>query len=529
MWRSVLAFVLLPVLALAQPIGNGPPITITVPPNAGGAPGPYLPLAGNATVTGPVTFSGGITSSSYNAWAPQFSALDSSNSVAVGGSGYNPGDVLVLNDGCATHTQLVLNGQNAANAAVTFFNIMGKGLCSSVPANPISVLSTTGTGTGATFNLTYAPVGAIVPSGSVGTNGGNLFITGTIPLLYQGEETTVVGERTGGLLGSGNFNAFFGHGTEGGAGCVQTSIYIDSTIALGVDVVRNGCGHSRATLTGNSILVNYTQVGTSANNYLFGTSAYGAFALRYWNSPTAFPWLSAFGDSSCTGAPTGTVSFTGGSCFGANIGLSLTTAQNFLIMAGGGASNVAPASGNCTSNQGFILIASGAQTVDCVAATNRTINIENTITATGTGTPSTSVVTAAGSLYATGGCFGGHCGATPDTALEAVGSGFTAITVADGVSNFMGISANSGSNPTFAFGSGSSNKSLIIGSITSRAWAGFSQLGSISTTGVMDMKGFSTNGTAGLASTTCVINATNVAAGITITITGGLTTAKINC
>lgn len=83
---------------------------------------------------------------------------DSSATPAAGGSGYVVGDQLTLNDGCATHGVLAV--ATVSTGAVTAYNIVNRGSCASVPANPVGVLSTTGTGSGATFTLNYGPLGA---------------------------------------------------------------------------------------------------------------------------------------------------------------------------------------------------------------------------------------------------------------------------------------------------------------------------------------------------------------------------------
>ena len=78
------------------------------------------------------------------------------------------------------------------------------------------------------------------------------------------------------------------------------------------------------------------------------------------------------------------ISFTNGSCYGANTGKNLTSASNFLILAGGGNGQ-----DTCSSCSGVIDILSGNVTSTLSATATNSINIENIIRISGTGTPTT--------------------------------------------------------------------------------------------------------------------------------------------
>src|SRR5205823_4646256 len=105
---------------------------------------------------------------------------DSTAAPAAGGTGNAAGDQLTLNDGCATHAVLTVG--TVSSGAVTAYNIVNRGSCASPPANPVSVLSTTGIGTGATFTLNWGPqLVAGMAFGSLTNNQGNLILGGETP------------------------------------------------------------------------------------------------------------------------------------------------------------------------------------------------------------------------------------------------------------------------------------------------------------------------------------------------------------
>lgn len=324
---------------------------------------------------------------------------NSAATVAAGGTGNAVGDVLTLNDGCSTHATLTVVA--VSTGAVTQYNVGNRGICSAAPtANPIGVSSTTGTGSGATFNLTWGPLSAGLNFGNLQQNNGVLQIGGAQSTNFSGAETIFLGDYAGGRVATGNFSFIAGHNAFGtGNGC--TNIFGDSLIVIGTDNLRNTCGGTAAISIGVGGLKTYNQTGTSSNHYLFGDTSVGNNSLYYWNYPLSFPYDTAFGFQACMGAPSGTVYFYNGTCIGPNTGAALTTASNFLILAGGGNGTV----GNATfaSGSGVILIGSGGQTVDTPAgSTSNYINLENIFKATGTNTPSTSAATIAGTLTEAG-------------------------------------------------------------------------------------------------------------------------------
>jgi hypothetical protein len=119
--------------------------------------------------------------------------------------------------------------------------------------------------------------------------------------------------------------------------------------------------------------------------------------MNNWNSPTGFPWNTAIGDSACRGAASGTISFTNGTCIGTNTGTQLTTATNFLLVAGGG--NASVGATNFASGNDVALFGTGASAVDTPAGnTSHYVNLFNILTVTGINTPSAAITTIAGNL-----------------------------------------------------------------------------------------------------------------------------------
>lgn len=79
------------------------------------------------------------------------------DSVAVGGSGYAEGDTITLAGGTST-TQTVLTVDSVSGGAVTAASITTPGRYSVAPTDPVAQDTTSGGGTGATFNMTYSAV-----------------------------------------------------------------------------------------------------------------------------------------------------------------------------------------------------------------------------------------------------------------------------------------------------------------------------------------------------------------------------------
>lgn len=257
--------------------------------------------------------------------------------------------------------------------------------------------STTGVGSGATFNVgftapytffsaesgLYAPViygpgaGALIAGANELTAYGYHACAGVV----NANENTCLGWQAGGLQ-NGPFNTFIsGSGVLLSGTGQSNSICCDSA-------VRNGTNIQFSTLFGTNALQNYNGSGIG---FITG---FGQAVFQNLNSNTNNV-SAAIGYLACGGAAGST--FNAITCLGGQTGGVLSTATNSLI-AGKGVGNATFASGS-----GVILIGSGNVTVDTPAGgTSNYINIENVITATGTSTAGTSIVSIAGGLSVVG-------------------------------------------------------------------------------------------------------------------------------
>lgn len=94
----------------------------------------------------------------------------SAAAVAAGGSGYAIGNTITLTGGA------VLTVSSVSSGAVTGVSITTPGSYASVPSNPVGQTATSGSGTGATFNLTFA-TGLTLAAMYTGTEGNKLSST----------------------------------------------------------------------------------------------------------------------------------------------------------------------------------------------------------------------------------------------------------------------------------------------------------------------------------------------------------------
>lgn len=104
--------------------------------------------AANAATSVTATSSGGKVCAPVP--IPPFNAALASAGVETG---YVVNEIITLNDSCATHTKIKV--LTSVGTHVTTFNLNALGSCATLPTNPVSQLSTTGSGVGATFNLSF--------------------------------------------------------------------------------------------------------------------------------------------------------------------------------------------------------------------------------------------------------------------------------------------------------------------------------------------------------------------------------------
>lgn len=97
--------------------------------------------------------SNGWTSLAYTSARLEATSMDS---VASGGTGYAVSDTITLAGGTQT-TRTVLTVTSVSSGAVTGANITTRGVYTVAPTDPVAQFSTSGGGSGATFNMTYLP------------------------------------------------------------------------------------------------------------------------------------------------------------------------------------------------------------------------------------------------------------------------------------------------------------------------------------------------------------------------------------
>lgn len=129
-------------------------------------------------------------------------SLQSVDSVAAGGSGYVVGDLITLAGGTST-IAAVLEVTTVSAGAVTGARIENAGVYSSAPSDPVGQASTDGSGTGATFNLTFATNGWVADLDAVYSGSErNVIMHGS----GSGSEAIYVGWRTYSDAGAGRYN-----------------------------------------------------------------------------------------------------------------------------------------------------------------------------------------------------------------------------------------------------------------------------------------------------------------------------------
>jgi len=234
----------------------------------------------NGKILAPFTFMGGITVASgatidtltitgtanipaigitsINGWVPNFIVNDATT-LSAGGSGFAAGDTVTLANG------VVIGVTSVSGGAITNWVVINRGSTTTVPTNPQVQTATSGSGTGASFNVFWVPA-TYVNSGSLTTNSGNLIIGGETPnAAFAGTECTFVGVRAGGKLIGGSFNTSLGHNALGIGGASTFSA--NNVTAIGCDAARN----AQATCDGSTIVGAGTAQGLAgARNTVLG-------------------------------------------------------------------------------------------------------------------------------------------------------------------------------------------------------------------------------------------------------------------
>jgi hypothetical protein len=304
MLKRYLAAVLLLTLGLVGQASAQTPFTRT--------PGTIPGCTTNCTIAN-------LNISTLNNWTPTFGVrMDTSSTPAAGGTGNAVGDALTLNAGCTTNPIVTVG--TISGGAVTAYNITNPGNCLSLPTNPVSVLSSTGSGTGATFNLTWAPIAANVAfsNAELVANQGN-FILGAQPGAFSGTESTFIGGLSP-TIASGNFITDVGIGNCGiGSGTtLQNASFL---WCVGSNAGRNLANGATTSMFAGTFGSSASPNITGANNYVFQID--GNPALTTGNNNAMFA-------SSCNLLATGS----GSVCIGYGSGLTTAAATNAVVIGG---------------------------------------------------------------------------------------------------------------------------------------------------------------------------------------------------
>ncbi|MEI7720180.1 MAG: tail fiber domain-containing protein [bacterium] len=273
-------------------------------------------------------------------------------SLISGGSGYVVGDTMTLTCAGATFTTSPVIAVTAVNSGtITGLTLTNAGVSTIAPGASCTFTqaSTSGSGSGASWTGSFAPIASVLSFASLGTGGsansnGSLFLGAETPAAnLSGSEETFVGDRCGGNIVNGSGNTCLGHDAAGIYG--GTNLTASGVTFVGQDAGRNYGGGVGQTALGSSALRNVS------GNYDTG--------------------------------------------LGYQAGQNLTTGTNNTIIGYG----VAP---TLTTGGGNIAIGTGSSTDVALANTSNTLNIGQIIFTTGINTPSTSATNIAGTLFSAG-------------------------------------------------------------------------------------------------------------------------------
>lgn len=158
------------------------------------------------------------------AWDQVTQECKSVDSIAAGGSSYVVDDTITLTGGTfATATELTVT--SVSGGAVTGVSISEPGDYSVIPTDPVAQGSTSGSGTGATFNLTYNDSTGLLSLQAPGNGTGKeVFIN--IETVYDDGDNTYGWK----IFGATGWQTGLAHGSQQGAGGPVWFNLWDSTI-----------------------------------------------------------------------------------------------------------------------------------------------------------------------------------------------------------------------------------------------------------------------------------------------------------
>lgn len=203
-----------------------------------------------------------------------YNTLNPANPIAVSGCGLS-GATVVMTTG-----------------VVAYWVQQPGGVYQGVPANPVSQSSSTGSGTGAQFNLTWGPIAAVIPYSDIvnGTLSNMGLGVGSLSNVTTGTENYMYGARAGKAITTGGFNSGFG------TLCLSMETTGSANVCMGSDTMRNTTGNIASTAIGSQAMRNWVATdmtslgyGTLSGNTDGSSSGTGNVAVGYnaMNGPAA--------------------------------------------------------------------------------------------------------------------------------------------------------------------------------------------------------------------------------------------------
>lgn len=248
------------------------------------------------------------------------------------------------------------------------YQVVNVGNYSVIPANPVAQGSSTGSGTGATFTLSWGAIAAALDaqnlwSYSPGLNpGGNLFIGGSGSQLAggvnSGSENTFIGVKAGATATSGSGSTALGHNAFGTGGGTNTA---SNCVAVGQDAMRNTISGSQNVAIGNNAL-------RTSNGQ--GNTAIGFDALMTMVNGINSTALGQFAGQKMTGSQNTFVGSNAGSdgtggnatnlvAVGYNAGVALTTGGSNILIGASVAATLKTGTGNIVIGTSLDVAANG--------------------------------------------------------------------------------------------------------------------------------------------------------------------------
>ena len=155
----------IPVNTLPAATAPGTPNPQAALPMQGVTNGVPVPVNGTIITSQPVTVGDGVI----------FGGASAAVVISGGTSGFIINDLMTLSDGGIINCVLQVTGISGGGQ-VTAVSIYNVGKINTIPSNPVSMSSTTGSGVGTpTFNMTWIPIVQVLFNGQPPVNGWKVF------------------------------------------------------------------------------------------------------------------------------------------------------------------------------------------------------------------------------------------------------------------------------------------------------------------------------------------------------------------